>query len=166
MFSAILVASIWRFNNVKSQAAHTLVELILVILIIVACAYIAVPRLQFAHVHLEQADTTARRIVTDLRRARATAILNAATNSQGFALTMTGSSPYAGYQIVDLSNANTVDSFKIDSEITCTGGNSFQFGPLGNLKDGSDTQLRVSAEGGDFAIDIVPATGAVRCIGN
>jgi prepilin-type N-terminal cleavage/methylation domain-containing protein len=150
----------------QSRKAYSLVELIVVVLILAALASIAVPRLQFAAVHQKEADTASRKIVTDLRRTRSRAILYAKDKPAGFALNMTGSSPYTGYHIIDISDSNVVDSHTIDSSITCTGGSQFEFGPLGNLKDGSDTQLNVSGGGKSFTISIVSATGMVKCTEN
>lgn len=150
----------------KKRKAYSLVEMITVVLIMAALAFIAVPRLQYGALHRQQADTVARKIVTDLRRTRSRAILYAVQNTDGFALNMTGSAPYTGYQIVDLSDSSVIDSHDIDSAISCTGGSQFEFGPLGNLKDGSDTQLTISAEGKTFTITIIPATGTVECTEN
>ena len=36
------------------------------------------------------------------------------------------------------------DGITVDSKITCSGGTTFQFGPLGNLKAGSDNQLVIT----------------------
>jgi len=79
---------------------------------------------------------------------------------------MTGSSPYSGYQILNRDTSEVVDSYSIDSEISCTGGSSFKFGPLGNLLTGSDTQVTVSADGKTFVIIVTAATGMVKCTGN
>jgi prepilin-type N-terminal cleavage/methylation domain-containing protein len=148
------------------RKAYSLSEVITVVLILAVLACIAVPRLQFAAVHQKNADTTARRIVTDLRRTRSHAILYAKDKPQGFALKMTGSTPYTGYQIIDLSDLSIVDSQTIDSSVTCTGDSQFEFGPLGNLNEGSDTQLNVSGGGKRFTINIVSATGMVKCVEN
>lgn len=148
----------------KKRNAHTLVELIIVVAILGAMAFIAIPRLRFPAIYRKQADTAARKIVTDLRRARQLAITDAADNTDGFALNRSGST----FEIEDLSDSSTVpnSTFTVDSKITCSGGTSFQFGPLGNLKTGSDTQLGVSASGKIFTIDITSATGTVKCTEN
>jgi prepilin-type N-terminal cleavage/methylation domain-containing protein len=157
----------WLFGiSVKAYKAYSLIELILVVLIIAVLAAITVPRLQFAAVHQKNADTTARKIVTDLWRTRSRAILYAKEKPQGFALNMIGSDPYTGYRITDISDSNIIDSYTIDSSINCTGGSQFEFGPLGNLKDDSDTQLTVSGGGKSFTITIVSATGMVKCVKN
>ena len=148
----------------KKSKAHTLVELIVIIVILGALAFIAIPRLQFATIYRKQADTVARKVVTDLRRTRRLAISDAANNTDGFALNRTGST----YEIVDLSDGQTIPNgtFSIDSQISCSGGIVFQFGPLGNLKTGSDSQLTVSAQGKTFTINITPATGIIQCTEN
>jgi len=148
----------------KRYTAHTLVELIMIVVILGALAFIAVPRLQFATVYRKQADTIARKLVTDLRRTRRLAVSDAATNTDGYALNRTGST----YEIVDLSDGETIPNgtFSIDSKISCSGGTSFQFGPLGNLKTGSDSQLTVSAQEKTFTISITSATGIIQCTEN
>jgi len=148
----------------KRCKAHTLVELIMIVVILGALAFIAVPRLQFATVYRKQADTVAQKLVTDLRRTRRLAVSDAATNTDGFALNRAGST----YEIVDLSDGTTIPNgtFSIDSKISCSGGTSFQFGPLGNLKTGSNSQLTVSAQGKTFTISITPATGIGQCTEN
>jgi len=150
----------------RPKRAFTLVELILIIAFLGIFAAIAVPRFNFSGILRQEADTVARKIVTDLRRTRRLAISNAADNSVGFKLNMTGSSPYTGYNIVDANSSETVDSHTIDSTITCTGGDEFAFGPLGNLKAGSDPNLSVAAEGKSFTITIISGTGVVKCTEN
>jgi Tfp pilus assembly protein FimT len=150
----------------KKRKAYSLVELIIIVLIVAALAFIAVPRLQFAALYRQQADTVARKIVTNLRRTRRLAISDAANNTDGFALNMAGTSPYTGYEIVNLNTSTTITNgtFSIDSDITCDGGASFQFGPLGNLKIGSGTQLTVTDGEKTFTITITSATGMVKCV--
>jgi len=155
----------------RKRAAYSLVELILIVLFVAVLASIAVPRLKFTALHRKQADTVARKIVTDLRRTRSLAISDAANNTNGFALRMSGSAPYTGYEIVDYNNPMTVvvvDSQTIDSAITvnCTNGNTFRFGPLGNLITGGGTGVTVSANGKVFTISIISATGTIKCVGN
>jgi Tfp pilus assembly protein FimT len=150
----------------RQKGAFTLVELILIVLFVGILAFIVVPRMNLSAISKQKADTTARKIVTDLRRTRRLAISDAANNTAGFALKMTGSSPYTGYEIENLDTAETVDSYTIDSAITCTGGSEFNFGPLGNLLTGSDTQLSVSASGKTFTITITSATGMIKCTEN
>ena len=133
---------------------------------IIVLAAIAVPRINFSAISKKKADVTARKIVTDLRRARRLAISDAASNTDGFGLHMTGPSPYSAYEIVNRDSEETVDSYTIDSDITCTGGGEFGFGPLGNLLDGSDTQLSIAADGKTFTITIIPGTGIAKCTEN
>jgi Tfp pilus assembly protein FimT len=148
------------------RAAYSLVELVIIVVFLGIIAAIAVPRLNFSAISKQRADTVAWKIITDLRRTRSLAISNAANNTTGFALNMTGSAPYSGYEIQNLDTSATVDSHTIDTEISCTGGDQFQFGPLGNLKAGSDNQLNVSASGKTFTISITAATGIAKCTEN
>jgi Tfp pilus assembly protein FimT len=150
----------------RNSKAFTFAELSLIVLLLAVMAYIAVPRMQFAGLYRQQADTVARNLVTDLRLTRTLAISYAASNVEGYGLSMTGTAPgpYTGYEIINLDTSDIVNSCTIDSKMTCTGGNDFQFGPLGNLLDGSDSQLSVSAYGRSFTITVVTATGAVKCV--
>jgi type II secretory pathway pseudopilin PulG len=147
----------------KNRAAYSLVELVIIVIFLGIIAAIAVPRVNFSAGTKQKADTVAWKIVTDLCRTRGLAISDAANNPTGYALNMSGSAPYSGYEIENLDTAETIDSHTIDSAITCAGGASFQFGPLGNLEAGSDTQLTVSASGKTFTIAVTPATGMVKC---
>ncbi len=147
----------------KGRGAFSLVELIIVVLILGALAFMAVPRLQFAALFKKQAHTVAKKIVTDLRRTRMLAISSAAGNPSGFKLRMVGSSPYGSYEIVDNATGQVVDSHTIDSKISCTGTSEFSFGPLGNLISTGGTTLSVSAEGKTFTITVVTATGTIKC---
>ena len=150
----------------KNKTGYSLIELVVIVVFLGIIAAIAVPRLNFSATSRQKADTIARKIVTDLRRTRRLAISDAANNTAGFALNMTDSAPYSGYEIENLGTSETVDSHVIDSDINCTGGATFQFGPLGNLKAGSDTNLAVSASGKTCTITITAATGMVKCTEN
>ena len=149
----------------KLYKAYSLVELIIVVLFIGILAAISVPRIDFAIISKQKVDTVARKIVVDLRRTRRLAIADAANNSNGFEMQMTGSQPYSGYEIENLDTRQLVDSLTIESDISCTGHNSFKFGPMGNLT-GTDFQLDVAAQGKSFTITVTIATGMVKCVEN
>jgi len=118
----------------------------------------------------QKADTVARKIAADLRLTRRLAVSSAAVNVSGYTFNMTGTSPYreydgyalhmegtpyySGYNIVNLADKEVVDSYSINSDIICTGGANFKFGPLGNLLAGSSTQLVVSSERKTYTITI------------
>jgi len=145
-----------------TRAGHTLVECITVVLILSILALVAVPRLNLGAVRGAQTETVIRQLATDLRRTRMQAITQAADKPAGFALVMIGATPYHSYQIVDLQDSAVVASRDIATDVQCTGGQRFEFGPLGNLKEGSDTQLRVSTERRAYLLQIAPATGMVK----
>ena len=153
------------FAMARQKTAFTLVEIILAVLFLGIMAVIAIPRLSHSASSKQKADCLAKKIVTDLRRTRGLAISNAAVNTVGFKLSMTGSPTYTGYNIVDANSSETVDSHTIDSAVSCTGDEEFEFGPLGNLLTESD-QLVISAGEKEFTIDITSATGMVKCTEN
>ena len=132
------------------KAAFTLVELIIIVIFLGIMAFIAVPRLNFAIISKQKADSLARKIVTDLRLTRRLAISDAVNNVKGFELKMVGNT----FEIENVNTHTTVSSFPIDSDVSviCPTGSRFIFGPLGNLETGSGTGINVSAEGKSFAI--------------
>lgn len=147
------------------RSGFSLVEAIIVVVFIGVMAAIAMPRLDFGAIGRQKADNAARKLAADLRRVRRLAISAAAVNTAGFSLNMFGSSPY-GYHIRNVDGGALVESHSFDLEVSCGGGSTFEFGPLGNLSDSSDTSLTVSGEGKVFTITIVRATGAVKCVEN
>jgi type II secretory pathway pseudopilin PulG len=154
----------------RQKKAFTLIEAILIVLFLGIVAVIAVPRFSFSAQSKQKAKSLAKKIVTDLRRTRMLAISNAATNSTGFTLKMTGSAPYSNYQITDDSSTpgTVVDSQTIDSQVSvsCAGSGLFSFGPSGSVRSGSDVRITVSASGKTFTINITSATGMVKCTEN
>jgi hypothetical protein len=123
---------------------------------------VAVPRINFGAVWGAKADALAERLATDLRHTRTLAITHAAGNPAGFALVMRAPEPYRGYQIIDQHNHAAVTTGEIPAGVRCGGGRRFEFGPLGNLQNGSDTRLHIGTEGKTYLLEIVPATGAVE----
>ena len=149
---------------IRRGKGFSLVEAVMVVLFIGILAAIAIPRLNMAVVSRYKAEATAKKIATDLRRVRGLAISDAANNTEGFSLRMLGPGPYTGYEIVNLDTEATVDSHAIDSEVTVVSlADEFNFGPLGNLTT-TNTQLTVSAEGKTFTINIIRATGTIKCV--
>ena len=150
------------------RQAYSIIELIIVMSILAALAFVAVPKFHLSAVYRQKADAAAAKIVTDLRRTRRLAISDAAGNTDGFELKMVGSSPYTEYEIENRNTSETVDSHTIDSNVnvSCPGNREFEFGPLGNLLTSSGTEITVSAEGKSFTITIVSATGMIKCVEN
>jgi len=143
------------------SAGHTLVEVITVVLIICILTAVAVPRLNLAALSGARVDAAVRQIVTDLRRTRSQAILEAARNPTGFALIVNGTDSCNGYRIVNLRDGAVVAERAIPTDVRCRGGQRFEFEPLGNLSAASDTQLTISTENRAYRLGIVRATGAV-----
>ena len=135
-------------------------------LVAVLTAMIAVPRINLSTTTAKGAQALAKKIVTDLRRTRRLAISDAASNASGYRIQMNGPGPYADYDIVNLNTSATVDSHTIDSEISCTNGAAFSFGPMGNLLAGSDSQIDITGADADYTLTITSATGMVKCVEN
>jgi Tfp pilus assembly protein FimT len=153
---------------VKCQkTAFSLVELIIIVGFLGILAVIAVPRLNFAIITKQKAETIAWKIVTDLRLTRRLAISDAANNNQGYELKMVGNVPYKTYEIENIDTKATILSYTIDSDVSMSNptGIRYIFGPLGNL-EGSANRINVSAEGRSFSITVNPATGIIKCVEN
>jgi len=152
---------------VAKKRAVTLVEMMVVVAIVGAFVFIAIPSLNnFFAVYHQQANAVARQIVTDLRWTRTLAITNAVSHPAGYSLQMVGSSPYTSYQVVDVNSGTAVASLTIGSPVSCTGGSIFTFGPLGNLLTGSSTTpITVSYQSKTYTITIISATGIAKCTG-
>ena len=157
-----------------NRRATSLVELMLIVVILAVFAALAVPRLDYAIVKRYKAEATARKIVTDLRRARGLATSNAATNTAGYSMAMSGSAGAGvrtSYQIRNLDTAAVLDEHPFDSDVTVwSDKEGIRFGPLGNLTEagsgGYPSEIRISAEGKIFTIGFVIATGAITCVEN
>jgi general secretion pathway protein G len=147
---------------ILQRKAFTLAELVIVVLIIGVMAYVAVPRMDFSIITSSRAQTNAQKIAAAIRETRSLAIANAATNSQGFTLNMTGSGSYTGYQIVNLATSDVNETGSTAQGVSCTGANDFKFGPLGNRLTDTDS-LTVSAGGKTFSVSVISATGMVKC---
>ena len=154
--------------KLKNDKAFGIVEVIVIVIFLGIFAFIAVPRLNLAAISKNKAQTSAKKIVTDLRRTRRLAISNAATNTIGFELKMVGPVPYTSYEIENIDTHATIASHTLNSDVSIDTptGIRFMFGPLGNLKNGSGIELYVEVEGKSLFISIIPATGIVKCIEN
>ena len=153
----------WLRYMEMAKKGVTLVELLIVVLIISAITFIAVPRFGMAVISIGKSQTTATKIAAAIRHCRTLAISNAATNQQGFKLNMTGpSSGYTGYQIVNVQTGQVIESGSVPENVSCTGANDFWFGPLGNRLGDTDN-LTVNMNGKTYVISIISATGMVKC---
>ena len=146
------------------RTGHTLVELITVVLILSILACIAVPRLNLAAATGVTADAAARQIVTDLSAHMRRRHPARRPESDGVRPGDDRRGPYEGYRIIDLRDSAIVAAVDIPAGIRCDGGRRFEFGPLGNLRNGSDAELRIATDGKTYVVEVVPATGAVQWV--
>ncbi len=151
----------------RSFWGFSLAEMLVVVAITGVMAAVVVPRLSYGLVRHKKAEATAYKLLTDLRMTRSLAIRDAATNTKGYKLEMTGSSPYSGYTIENYTTHEVVATHAFEANVTvsCTGLKKFVYEPLGNLKhDESGTVIIVAAAGSTYALnlDVVSATGAVK----
>lgn len=146
----------------RKRKGFNLVEMLMIVVVVGILAVIAVPKLNLAVISKYKAEATAKKIITDLRRVRRLAISNAVNNTQGFSLRL-HNTPCDSYEIVNLDTEEIVDSHTIDPEVNVVGqADEFEFGPLGNLTS-TQTYITVFAEGKTFIINIIRATGTIKC---
>jgi len=148
--------------------AHTLAELVLVLVIMGALTAVAIPRLSFRAVQHKKLVGAAYKLMADLRRTRSLALRDAAAHNLGYRLEMVGASPYTEYRIEEANTEAEVDRISVDSSITVTASptSSFVFSPIGDMTSGGNSQIDLSAEGKSFTLTFVLETGAVLCVEN
>jgi type II secretory pathway pseudopilin PulG len=148
--------------------AHTLTELVLVVLIMGVLAGIAIPRLQFRSVTQKKLAAAAYALAGDLRKTQSLALRDAATNDKGYRLEMVDPSPFFQYYIADDKDDQEVSRKDIDPSLTVTtiSGDKFVFDPYGTMTSGGNSQIKLAADGKSYTITFVTATGAVLCTKN
>lgn len=149
----------------RTRRAYTLTEMAIVSIIIGVMTAIAIPRFNLAAIHKQTADRLAKKLVTDFRYTRMLAISDAADNVTGYRMVMQDGPPYSSYIIQNRDTSEILLTHQIDSDVDVTGGDNFEFGPLGNLT-GSSTELTVTASDRSFTITITPTIGSVQCVEN
>ena len=142
----------------RNRQGFSVIEMITIIAIIGALAFVTIPRLNSGTSTAKKAETTACKIVTDLRRTRQLSISRGAVtgpDEKTVVLEFTAPSPYAEYKIID--NRTDPDSViateTIDTDVSITGDQIMEFNSNGTLVGLADS-VNVSGGGDTYTIDI------------
>jgi Tfp pilus assembly protein FimT len=109
-------------------------EVVLITILLAVVATIAIPRLNFAGIHVAEVKTTAQAFAGQLRLARSLAIANAGANNQGYNVTIGA----GAYSLIDADTLATVKGpIDIPDGIVTSGNTSIGFNPLGESADGN-----------------------------
>ncbi len=143
-------------NPVGTAGGFTLIELLLAVAVLAILAGIAIPRMDWGVIGKADARTSARGFANYLKLARSLAITNAADNTSGYKVVVSGL--FTSYSII---NAGTEDVVKgpieIPEGVTCTGEGEFAFTTLGELTQGSGTlTLEFSSSGETTVVSVTP----------
>jgi Tfp pilus assembly protein FimT len=156
-----------RETRFRDFHGYSLVELIVVMLFVGALALIAIPRMNYGLIKKGRAEGSAYKFSMDLQRARSLAIMNASTHPDGYAIVLTGGSPYEGYKIFDVTNMTDVEEFEFNGSVNCTstigygisGLPAMVFGPLGNVTNGDGEISFSDDQGNSYVVSVVASTG-------
>jgi len=143
--------------------AFTLIEVILVVAILGITASFIIPRLDLDVLGKLDVQTHSARFANSLRVARSMAIMHASTNSSGYKVKLSNTSPYNAYQIIN--GANTMPSKEIvtlPSALSCTGVSEISFNGLGNSTAGSSQVVQFSESGTCYQVTVWPVGGRIE----
>jgi len=142
-----------RGKGIRSKPGFTFIELILTIVIMGIFLAIAIPRFSFGE---KRAQTTAKKIASDLRVVRSLAINKGVV----YYLQFYNTSPYTEYKIFDVLNNQVGETRAIPTEVTCTASVSqFSFNYLGACNAGVDGTITLSDAKETHTINITGFTG-------
>jgi len=134
-----------------------LIELLLTVALLAIIVSIAIPRAGWSTMGVVQSKTAARQFANYLKLTKSLAITNSATNNQGYKITLSPSSPYTSYSIINAASMATVKGpIDIPAGVTCTGDAEFHFTPLGQLQLGSGLTVEFSKSGDTTTVSVTP----------
>ena len=142
------------------QRGFSLIELVVVTVILGILAIIIIPRLSTGADKTMKAETTAYKIVTDLRRTRQLAISKAIEEGGGeqrVELRFLESEPYTKYIIMDnrtQPDDTILETVIIDPDVSITGPWIMEFNGDGTLVGTTPEIITVSGGTGTFAITV------------
>lgn len=136
-------------NKIRGPATgekgFTLVEFVLTVALLAILVSIAIPRIGWGTMGIVQSETAARQFGNYLKLARSLAITHASSNGEGYKVTLSPSSPYTSYSIINADTLSTVKGpIDIPQGVACTGDSEFHFTPLGQLQGGSELTVQFS----------------------
>ena len=147
----------------NTREGFSLVELLLTVMILAVLSSMVIPRVGWGLVGTLDSETAAKQFAGYLKMARSLAITHASTNSSGYKVVLSPSSPYTSYIIVNAGTSTNVKAeVAIPSGVTCTGDSEFQFTPLGNLIGASELSLQFSKEDDSTTVTVTPTGGRVN----
>ncbi len=141
----------------NDEHGFTIIEFLAIIAIIGILAVMAIPRLGTLGKGVAQ--TTARRLVADMRYARRLAIAGAKDHIVRF---YPAGGPYDEYRFFRKEGAietQVGESRQISGKVVCTGTEELTFYPLGHTS--SSGMISLSAEGDQYDVNVIAATGRV-----
>ena len=139
------------------RMGFTLTELLLIVAILAVLVSIAMPRVGFTAMGTIQSDIAGQEFGGYLKLARSLAITHASINDQGYKLTLSPSSPYTSYSLVDANSSGIVKGpINIPTGVTCTGDSEFSFTPLGRLQGGSALTLQFTKSNDTTTVNVTP----------
>ena len=143
-------------NSVGTPRGFTLIELLLTVAVLAILAGIAIPRMDWDVLGKVDCQTSARKFGNYLKLARSFAITNAADNTSGYKVVVSG--PFTSYSIINAGTEEVVKGpIEIPEGVTCTGDGEFAFTTLGELTQGSGTlTLEFSSSGETTVVSVTP----------
>ncbi|MFQ6130868.1 MAG: hypothetical protein ACE5R4_02420 [Armatimonadota bacterium] len=167
----------------RGRGGLSLLELIFAMVVIVVAAALAIPLARSLFTARVAAETVAQQIVRDMKRARALAVINAATNPEGYEIRFRGpQDDYDEYVMVQLGDSSLVPPARAlgagasgSTEVQCgsaIGASSFVFRPVGNVEVenasggavSGDPVLSVEQGPVRFDITLARATGHAEAV--